>query len=111
MVETPDDLPVAVEEELLEVPRDFARKFRICFFGCEVLIKRHGIVAIDIDLGHHFELHAVVLFAEFGDLLGRTRLLFAKLVARYADDRQAILDILRATKTDLPGAYTATAAR
>ena len=53
-----------------------------------------GIVAIDLDLGHQGEGHTVVDAAELGYLGIGTGLLMSELVAREADDHQALVLIL-----------------
>src|SRR5438045_4189871 len=82
---TLDDLAIAVDQELGEVPLDRlgAEQTRLRFL--EVLIKRRGIGPIHVDLGEQWEGDAVVDLAELRDLVLRPRLLRAELIAGKAE--------------------------
>ena len=62
--------------------------------GREPLPQRVGVGAVDLDLGHHREAHAVVQLAEGGDLLVAARVLAAELVARETDDHEAAVAVV-----------------
>jgi len=53
-----------------------------------------GVVAVHVDLGEHGERDAVVLLAEGRDLVLGARLLVAELVAREAEDGEALAGVL-----------------
>ena len=60
----------------------------------ERCVDRVLIIAVDVDLLHHRERHAVGGGAEGLDLLGAARLLAAELVAREPDDGEAAIGVL-----------------
>jgi hypothetical protein len=49
------------------------------------------IAAVDVHLGEHGEAHAVILFAEGADLVGRARFLRTELVAGEAQHHRALV--------------------
>ena len=85
-----DDLAVAPDEELGEVPLDPAAE-QALLLALEPAEERVGVVAVDVDLGEHRERHAVVDLAELADLVLGARLLRAELVAREAEHDQALV--------------------
>src|SRR5207244_3977483 len=83
--EARDDVAVAADEELLEVPADVAGvALGVGGLG-ERLVQRVATLAVDLHLLGEREGHAVVRLAERLDLVGRTRLLLTELVARDPD--------------------------
>jgi len=73
------DLALRVQEELGEIPRDFAaRQGRI---RAQPLVEWDGCRAVDVDLRHQRERHVVVGLRPLLDLLVCAWLLFVKLVA------------------------------
>ena len=72
----------------------FQRMSPVVAFGVgglrELLVQRVPAVAVDLDLLGERERHVVVRAAERLDLVGRARLLLAELVARDADDVEAL---------------------
>src|SRR5262245_42949634 len=85
-----DDLAVAPDQELLEVPTDVAGVAFAVGGGRELLVQRVTTVAVHLDLLRDRELHVVTRRAERADLLGCAGLLRAELVARDADDGEAL---------------------
>ena len=57
-------------------------------------VDRMLVVSFDVHLGHHLKTHAVVACAELTNVAGGARLLLAKLVAREAQDDQALVFVL-----------------
>ena len=77
-----DDFTLAIEQILGKVPANV--RVRCLLF--EVLIKGTGIFSIHIDLGHDWELTAVVLSDPVFDVLLWMGLLTSKLVARESNN-------------------------
>src|SRR5690349_10136016 len=59
-LEPGDNLAVATDQELLEVPADLAAESGISLFRREELVQRGGILSVDVNLRKHVEGHAVV---------------------------------------------------
>src|SRR5258706_9120003 len=66
-----DDIALAVDEELGEVPLDRLGTEQSRPGFLEVLIQRRGIAAVDVDLREQREGDAIVELAEVGDLVFR----------------------------------------
>src|SRR5690606_25232898 len=88
-----DNVAVAVDEELGEVPLDIVA-ILTGFFGLKVGVKRVGAGAVDVDLRHDGEGDAVVDPAELLDLLVGAGVLLLELVAGEADDGEATVPVL-----------------
>ena len=88
------DLAPGGDEELLEVPLDVAVAAVGVGHGGELGVERVAPVAVHLDLLGQRERDAVGGGAERGDLLGAARLLSAELVARHAEDREALVGVL-----------------
>src|SRR6266511_1628939 len=80
-----DDVPLAVDEELGEVPLDRLGAEQAGLFLLQVLVKRRGGPAVDVDLREHRKRDAVIDFAERLDVLLASRLLRTELIARKAE--------------------------
>ena len=123
-----DDLAVAADQELGEVPLDLVGA--VCVrpdlrdgvveaavlraevagrLGAQLLVQRVGVRAVDLDLGEHREGHVVGGLAEVLDLLVAAWLLLLELVAGKPEDLQAAILCARGTAT--PGLRTAVSAR
>src|SRR4051812_1784275 len=88
-----EDGAVLADQELGEVPLDRVSE------DAALLLAQPGeqgvrIVAVDVDLLEHREAHAVVALAEGADLLVAARVLAAELVAREAEDHEALVGVL-----------------
>src|SRR5215472_11332566 len=88
-----DHLAVLADQELGEVPLDRPCAEDARRFGCEPLPEWRRLGAVDVDLAHHRERHAVVQLAERCDLVVRAGILGAELVARKADDDEAAVAV------------------
>ena len=88
--EAGDDLAVAVHEELLEVPLHQAWQDAVLELG-ELRVERVLVLAPDVGLGCQRERHAEVALAEFDDLGVGPGLLSRELVARDAEDLEALI--------------------
>lgn len=81
-----DDLSVLPDEELLKVPLDPLDAKQTGLLLGEPLEERVGAFAVDVDLLHDGEGHAVVDLAEVLDVVVGAGLLAAELVAGEAED-------------------------
>jgi len=88
-LETGDGISVAVEEELGEVPLDFAAEFGVFGLAGEELVERGLVVAFDGKLRHHGERDVVFFRAEGLDFLVAAGLLAHEVVGGDSDDNQA----------------------
>lgn len=89
-----DNVAMLVDEELLKVPLDASEAQQTGLLLLEVDVDGIGVVAVDIDLLEHREGDAVVELAEGRNVVGRTGLLAAKLVAGEADDGESLVLVL-----------------
>src|SRR3984957_1629723 len=80
-------------EELLEVPRDVAGVALGVLLLRQLGVNRAAVVAVDVDLLHEREGHAIGSRAELRDLLGGAGLLPHELVAGEADDRETAVAV------------------
>ncbi len=88
-LEAGDGVAVFVEEELGEVPLDFAGEFGVGGVAGEELVKRGLVVAGDGELGHHGEAHVVLFGAEGLDLFVGAGFLAGEVVGGDANDDEA----------------------
>src|SRR5262249_44585389 len=79
---------VATDEELLEVPADLPRAAAVS--GSEEFIDGVAVRAVHLEFGTEREGHIVLAAAEGGDLRLAARFLAGELIAREADDREAL---------------------
>src|SRR4051812_9764609 len=79
---------ILADQELGEVPLDRLDAEQARGFRRQPLVQRVRVAAVDVDLGHHREAHAVVALAELADLRIAARILRAELVAGEADHHQ-----------------------
>src|SRR5437870_5470095 len=86
-----DDLALAVDQELGEIPLDRLGAEQPRLFLFEVLVQRRRGIAVDVDLGEHRKRHAVIDLAERLDLLLIAGLLRAELIARKAEHFEAAI--------------------
>ena len=84
--EAGDDLALAVDAELVEVPADLACEVGVGVLAGEEGVERVLVVACDGDFGKEVELNAVVLRAEDGDVFVGAWLLLAEVVGGEAED-------------------------
>src|SRR5215472_10628956 len=89
-LEAGDGVSVAVEEELGEVPLDFAAELGVSRLVREIHVERSDVVTLYRDLGHHREADVVFVGAELLDLFVCARLLAAEVVGRNANDDEAL---------------------
>jgi hypothetical protein len=101
--EPPYDIPVAVDEEFLEVPRDVGAVARAWLGLLQHFVERGGAVAVDLDLGEHREVDVVLGPDELEDLLGSSGLLLPELVAGETEDREALVVMVESTQTCVLG--------
>jgi len=87
------ELSFLVDEKLVEIPSNAVVADAVEFFLSQPSVDGVLFVAFDIHLGHHLKAHAVVACAEFSDVRGAAWLLTAKLVAREAEDDQALIGV------------------
>src|SRR5262245_6628933 len=85
---TLDDVTVATDEELGEVPLDRVDAEQTALLVLEPLPQRMRLVAVDVDLGEHRKRHVVVQRAEILDLGLVPWFLMAELVAREPQYRE-----------------------
>ena len=88
-----DELAVFVDEEFVEVPTDLVVADAILGFVRQPRVDGVLVVTFHVHFGHHLEADAIVARAEFADVVGRTGLLPAKLVARKAEDHQPFVGV------------------
>ena len=88
-----DDISVAVDKELLEVPLELAgsAKTRV---RLQVLVDSMSVRAVDLALAHDGELSLVLITDKLGNISVALRLLGTKLVAREANDLEAFVSEL-----------------
>src|ERR1017187_389686 len=89
-----DDLAVLADEKLGEVPLDRFRAEDSRGLCGEPLPQRMCLVAVDVDLAHHRKADAVVDLTKGRDLVVRSRVLRAELVARKAEQHEALVAVL-----------------
>src|SRR5699024_9629630 len=87
-----DDIAVAPDEELGEVPLDPVAEDS-ALLALQPSVQRMGIVAVDVDLREHRERHVIRRGAEARDLVLVARLLAVELVAREAEYDQATVGV------------------
>ena len=80
--EPSDDIPTAVDEELLEVPAEVASPLGLRVDSSKELIQVARVFAVHLDLRKQVESHAVVRSAELLNLRRRAWLLTKELIAR-----------------------------
>jgi hypothetical protein len=107
--EPPHDVPLAVDEELLEVPGDVGAVALAWLGVLQDLVEGSGAVAVDLDLGEHREVDVVLRLHELEDLLRGSGLLLAELVARETEDREALVVVVERTQTCVLGRETSIA--
>src|SRR5262245_61516363 len=86
-----DGLAVAADQELGEIPLD---RLRAEHTGCllrQPAVQRVRAGAVDVDLGHHRERHAVVELAERRERVVAAGVLGAELVARKAEHDEPLI--------------------
>ena len=90
-------IALAIDQELLEVPRDIG----VVGLAAQPLVELAGALAVHLGLGEHRELDAVLGRRELEDLFVSTWLLVTELVARKAKDGKAggIVFIMKRTQT------------
>ena len=76
-----DDTAITADQKLGEVPFDGLAAQQAGGFSAQPLVKRVRVGAIDIDLLHHRETHAVIDLAKIGNGVIVGRILVAKLIA------------------------------
>jgi hypothetical protein len=89
-----DNVAFAIDQKLSEVPFEAPRPEHSEAGGFQETVKRIGAGAVDIDLGEERECDVVLQAAEVFDFVGVSGLLVAELVAREAEDREALRVIL-----------------
>src|SRR5690606_8516627 len=89
----PQHLAVAADQELGEVPLNRADAEQAALLALEPAPQRMGLRTVDLDLGEHREIDAVVERAERADRRLVARLLVAELVAGKAQHHQPALAI------------------
>src|SRR6185295_17805716 len=89
----PDDLSVAPNQKLREIPFDRPGAEKTRRSGCQPLVERVGTGAIDLDLFEHREGDAVIFLAERSDIGRFTGLLLAELVAGKSQHHQPALAV------------------
>src|SRR2546421_5494848 len=92
--EAADDLAVAGDEELLEVPLDVAGLALVVGVRRELLVQRVAALPVHLDLLEERERDAVARLAERGDLVRAAGLLGAELVAREPEDGKALVAVV-----------------
>ena len=85
-----DDVAVAIDQELGEVPLDRLGAEQSGLRLLQVLVERRRVLAVDVDLGEQRKRDAVVDLAERLDLLLAAGLLRAELVAGKAEDLEPL---------------------
>src|SRR5262249_6030002 len=88
-----NQLPPGRDQGILQISPDVAGLAVGIGFRRQFLVERMPMSTVDVDLLGDRERHAVVGVTECRYLFGRTRLLPAKLVARYAQNREAPIGI------------------
>ena len=91
---TSQDLSVPADEKLGEVPANVLVALFVRIAALEELVEIASSVPVDLDLGEHREVGVVLGAGEFEDLFVRTGLLGAELVAREAQDVEALVLVL-----------------
>ena len=96
-----DHLAGAIDEELAEVPGDVLVAIRIRVPVLEEAVEIASAVAVDLDLGEHRELGAVVGTGELEDLRVGPGLLGPELVAGESEDVEAaaVIVFVKGTQT------------
>lgn len=97
--ETGDYSTAAVDEELLEVPRDVAGFGGAGLFGAQPLIQIAGTVAVDVDLGEHREVGVVFRRGELEDLAIGAGLLRPELITRKGEDVETAIGKVELKRT------------
>jgi hypothetical protein len=83
-----DDLAVAANEELVEVPGDLSGKGR--FLAGQAGVEGMGFLAVDVQFGEEGKGDVVFAAAELFDFLGCAGFLAEKIVARKAEDGETL---------------------
>ncbi len=94
-----DDVAIAVDQELLEVPGDVARVSVAGLFSAEPLIQLARAVAVDFDLAEDGEGGVVLGGRELEDLGIGARLLLSELIARERKDAETVGAVLFMKRT------------
>ena len=89
-----NDLAVAPDEELGEIPLHGLAAEQAGGLLLEPVEQRLGLRAVDVDLAHHRKIHAVVQAAKPGNFFVAASVLVAKLVARKTQHHQPLVGVL-----------------
>jgi hypothetical protein len=88
------DLSIAPDEELGEVPADVLVALFVRVAALEIAVGVTGAVPVDLDLREHREVDVVLRTGKLEDLFVRSGLLAAKLIAREAKNVEATTLVL-----------------
>ena len=98
-VEALDHLTILVHQELGEIPADIFRTVIVRLLRLEPFIQIGGVRPVHLDLGEQGEVHIVLGGGEFEDLVIGARFLGAELIARKAENGDAVTFRLEGTQT------------